>query len=78
MIIGNNKATNVLVVRFWSHKHYGEKRTQRTNIYRGTIVDVKTGEQQHFHNAGQFISRLEEMERKRQSELLNRMRESGL
>ena len=63
MKLGKNIATNALVVRTWSHKHYGEKRNQRTNIYRGIIVDVLTGESQHFHNAGQFMSRFEEMER---------------
>jgi len=61
MKTGNNKATNNFIIRFWSKKHYNDEvgAKQFENIYRGTITNAQTKEEQHFHNAGEFLSILE-------------------
>lgn len=64
MKTGNNKATNNFIIRFWSSTHYGEKIYVRSNLFVGTITDVKSKEQVHFHNAVQFNNKLDAMNRK--------------
>ena len=54
-------ATNNFLGRVWSHKHYSEKLTQKSNMYRGTITETTTRIIKHFHTAGEFLDRLEGM-----------------
>ena len=54
-------ATNNFLVRVWSKKHYEEKMNQLTNIYRGTITELKSKRVEHFHSAGEFLKKLEVM-----------------
>jgi len=54
-------ATNNFIIRIWSKKYYNAKLNQHSNIYRGTITDVKSKEVQHFHSPGEFLLRIEKM-----------------
>ncbi len=57
-------ATHNFIVRFWSHKHYGEKLTNKQNMYRGTITETKSKEVLHFHSPADLLKKMEKMYKK--------------
>jgi len=57
MKTGRNKATNNFIIRIWSGKYYNTK----SSNYQGTITDVLTKDEKHFHSAGDFLKKLELM-----------------
>jgi len=59
METGKNEATNNFVVRLWSQTHYKGEKDWR--VFDGTIQDVKTKKQAHFHSVGAFLTKLEDM-----------------
>ena len=58
MKTGNNIATNNYIVRIWSSKHYN-----RDWIWDGTIQNVQTKEDKHFHSVGQMLSIMEKWDK---------------
>jgi len=57
MKTGNNKATNNFIIRLWSPVYYETE----DEILHGTITNVKSKEQKHFHSAGELLLKLETM-----------------
>jgi len=49
-------STNILVTRFWSSKHYGEKLG-----YTGVINLVGEKKHFHFHSAGELLQLTEQL-----------------
>jgi hypothetical protein len=62
MKTGNNKSTNNFIVRLWSPKYYNSN-TKKVD-FDGTITDVKNKESTHFHSAGDFLRKIELMQKK--------------
>ena len=62
MKTGNNKATNNFIIRLWSAEHYSEARDEKTNIFRGSIIDVKDEKSTvFFHSVAELLSALEKL-----------------
>jgi len=60
MFTGKNKSTNNFIVRLWSPKEH-EGLSLKID---GTITEVKSKEVKHFHSAGDFLKKLEQMHKK--------------
>lgn len=59
MKTGKNKSTNNFIIRVWSKYHYGETKDKYKMIYDGTVQNVRTGEDKHFHSVGEMLKILE-------------------
>jgi hypothetical protein len=59
MQTGKNIATNNFIIRLWSCKHYGTKLTNNTNVFQGSIQEVKSGDEIMFNGPGDLLKGLE-------------------
>ena len=55
------KSVNVYEVRLWSMEHFNEKLNKNTNIFQGTITNVKTKECKFIDNAGELLTTIGKM-----------------
>jgi hypothetical protein len=51
-------AMHVFEVRMWSKEHFGEG-LAGANVFRGKVIDKKTGKSKFFDTAGQLLVYLE-------------------
>ena len=69
MKTGNNKATNNYIIRLWSPKYYKSKDVrQDIKIIDGSITNVNTKKTLFFHSAGDFLYKLEKMQKQAEKE----------
>ena len=61
MFTGKNKSTNNFVVRIWSPTKFPENSIHQIA---GTITEVKSKEELHFHSGGDLLKKLEQMHKK--------------